>query len=137
MGETALMKAVQADSGHLEVVRLLLEHGAEVNGGNVNGTTALMMNLYEAPTPGNDQLFQLLIDRRPNVNAKSGDGTTALMVAAAFGRLGAVKTLLARGARVNERDDQGKTALAAARNNGPPNQASIILLLKQAGAREP
>jgi ankyrin repeat protein len=58
---------------------------------------------------------------------------TALMVAARLGHAEIVRLLLDRKADPNTPDFTGRTALTYARQN---NRASIMALLRKAGARE-
>ena len=68
--------------------------------------------------------------------AKSVEGETALIIAAARGDRGIVRALLERGARVNEKDIKGKTALDYAEDiSDEKRKAEIARLLKQAGAK--
>ena len=61
----------------LELVNLLLDHGANVEAHDTRGFTALMA----ASGGGQLDMAKLLIDTAPTVNAKSDDGTTALQLA--------------------------------------------------------
>ena len=60
-------------------------------------------------------------------------GATALFRASQRGHEGVVHTLLAKGADVNAKTKDGATALDAAKE---VKQKEVILLLKQAGAKE-
>ena len=64
--------------GHLEVVRLLLEAGADQNVARQNGATALM----DAAIYGHSKVVRLLLEAEADQNTATQDGTTALMVAA-------------------------------------------------------
>ena len=68
-----------------------------------------------------------------NVHAPFG-GPTALIVAARFGHIDIVETLLARGANVNAEDDYGQTALYFAKKN---SKTEIIEMLEAAGGTSP
>lgn len=73
MDETALMKA--CSKGHLEVVKALLAHQADVNVKNIYGHTALMIASWQ----NNLELVKLLIYNNAEINAKDNKGNTALM----------------------------------------------------------
>ena len=79
---TALMEA--ADEGHVEVVRLLLESGADINTQEDygNGATALM----EAAGNGHVEVVRLLLENGADTNTQNNSGRTVLMYAAWGGR---------------------------------------------------
>jgi ankyrin repeat protein len=68
-----LMHAV----GDLEMVKLLIANGADVNQKNVRGATALMA----AAIDGTASVVRYLLEQGADVNARDKDGTTALMCA--------------------------------------------------------
>jgi uncharacterized protein len=105
-GVTALMKAASG----ADVVKLLLQHGANPNFKDQEGKTALMM----AATgwgPRNAEATELLLDKGAEINSRDESGKTALMAAAGAGSPEVVKRLLERGAEANSTDYCGKTAL--------------------------
>ena len=84
-----------AFAGAVNVVRFLLEIGADPNVGGEDGNIPLV----DASLKGFDAVVSLLLDHGAGVNKVSAvSGTTALYAAASFGRLSVVKLLLARGA---------------------------------------
>lgn len=75
-GQTALMLAVS--HGRLDMVKLLVEAGADVNVRDEDGSTALMC----AAEHGSMEIVKYLMAQPDtNVNAKDNDGLTALSVA--------------------------------------------------------
>lgn len=101
VGETALMLA--SLRGETKLVERLLKRGAAVNR---PGWSALH---YAAIAP-HDEVLGVLLERGAVVDAKSPNGTTALMMAAQYGPTDGVERLLARGAGVDLRNDQGLAA---------------------------
>jgi hypothetical protein len=81
--------------GHTEVVRLLLEAGADVNVTANDGQTALM----RAADYGHVEVLQLLLAAGADVNVKSVNGITALRFATLKGNNRIVEMLKAAGAR--------------------------------------
>lgn len=122
---TALMCA--AVNGYEAIVRLLLDAGADPNGGN-EGAPLLL-----AAWRGAGSTMEVLIARGADVNARNEMGMTPLMYAAADGRAIIVKRLIERGADVNARNILGETPLAMARWR---KQAEIIEILSGLGAKE-
>jgi ankyrin repeat protein len=81
--------------GHTEVVRLLLEAGADLNRTANDGQTALM----RAADYGHVDVLQLLLDAGADVNVKSVNGITALRFATLKGNSRIIDMLKAAGAR--------------------------------------
>jgi ankyrin repeat protein len=100
-----LIKA--SKEGRLEEVTRLLNSGADVNGRDKEGDTALM----GASFWGHLDVVKLLLEKGASVNAKIKDGQTPLMAATDQGNLEVTKLLLERGADVNAMDEEGGTAL--------------------------
>ena len=124
-GVTALMLA--SDSGHLEIVRCLLERGAaNVNAADCNGMTSLMY----ASQNGHLEIARFLVERGgANVNAAQTDGGyTALMWASQMGYLEIARLLVHRaGFNINAADSHGYTALHIACAGGLEAVAELLV----------
>lgn len=94
-GEGSTPLIVACAKGHIEVAKVLLDKGADVNARNVNGWTALMA------ASANDRLdaVKLLLDRGAEVNSRHAYGHTALKLARQKNHTRIVKLLLQRGAK--------------------------------------
>lgn len=79
-------------------------------------------------------LNALLLENPNHVHSTNRNGATALALAAQFGNVEAVKTLLAAGAAVDAADIQGATGLVGATFNG---HVSTVEALLDAGASFP
>jgi serine/threonine-protein phosphatase 6 regulatory ankyrin repeat subunit B len=123
------------EARHVDAVRALIAHGADVNAKGKDGATALMAAAADGAT---DSLLALL-DAGADLHARSEFGRTPLIVAVRNAEADAVRLLLARGARVADQDLEGKTALAHARDidagEASERRTRIIALLTHAGAR--
>ena len=133
VGWPALM--VAARSGNVEITRLLLAKGADVNAKNNDGETVLMRAMLEwgRPLPPEEQKYNvipILLGHGADVNAKDKDGWTALMYAANRGYFAMVQTLLAKGADVNAKNNDGRTALMILLGNSRASDDAM-----EAGAR--
>lgn len=117
-GRNALMHGIDNE----QTVRLLLDHGTDINARNRQGKTALL----QCSRPG---VATLLISRGANVNARDAAGNTALMQVY---NTPLVTALLAHGAKVDTRNKQGETPLLIAMQYG--GTIDVISLLLQHGA---
>lgn len=113
-------------NGRLEMVKFLVDKGANVNHGAINGTAPLML----AATNGHLDVVKFLVDKGADVNAKDHKGGTPLMAAAREGHLDMVKFLVEKGADVNARGNDGETPLTLA------TKQDVVEFLKQHGAKE-
>ncbi|KAL5592674.1 hypothetical protein FOBRF1_013700 [Fusarium oxysporum] len=120
---------LSAEEGHKEMVKLLLDNGADVNaqGGGLYGTA-----LQGASTEGHEPIMKLLLDKGADVNAQVEEHGTALQGASAGGHEPIVKLLLDNGADVNAHGGGlYGTALQAAAVEG---HEQIVKLLFDNGA---
>lgn len=93
--------------GRVDVIEELLRHGADPNGRNQDGWTAL----HVAANNDNGELIDLLIASGSDVAATTKSGETALHIATARLGLNAAERLLEQGADPNATNAQGTTAL--------------------------
>lgn len=124
---TALMEA--AKSGHMRLVRLLIEKGAEVNLVHKGYGTAPTF----AAAKGRTKVVKLLLAQGALVDALGNNGATALILAARSGHTPVVRALVGKGADVNAQDNDGNTALIVvprSRWQKNKHQKTVDLLLK-------
>ena len=91
-GQTAVMWA--AWEGHTDVVRTLVEHGADVDARTTTGYTALLFAARE----GDRETTEALLEAGADINAAAWDGTTALVVATIRRQTAHAAFLLSHGA---------------------------------------
>lgn len=104
-GETALAEAaVGRTAGHVETVRLLLDHGAKTDLG-------IGCGLGTAAARGNLEIVRLLLDSKPDLSKGDVYGHTPLHLAASEGQSQIVTMLIHAGANVNAPDKAGRTPL--------------------------
>lgn len=93
-GNCPLMGACQG--GHLAIVKLLLERGANIDQEDRHGQTSLI----KAAENGHLEVVKFLLDNKCNVNHRDTEGNTALILAAQKGHLEVSQLLGSRGGRM-------------------------------------
>ena len=122
-GTTALIACLQAyhykdkDVNLKEVVRMLVDAGADPNLADNKGKTPLIANSQ------NLDIAQMLIAHGANVNARASDGFTPLLNA---GTVELTRFLLEHGADPFAKDDRGETALDWAKQMNRKDQAALL-----------
>lgn len=144
-----------SDRGHLDNVRVLLDHGADPNLADKNGdvphriatnnkhreVAALLeargaklqlVELISLASHGTDAEFLSMLERPVNVNVANDDKRRALHEAAEHGRFAIVRALLERGADIDAADSDGWTALMEAADMGHLAIVELLLDLEAA-----
>jgi ankyrin repeat protein len=119
-GMTALIAV--SPTRHTEMVKLLLDKGADVNA-ETAGFTALSF----ASSVGRTEIVKLLLDKGANVNVIPIDGVTPLISASSGGYVEIVKLLLDKGADVNANPNNRLTALMFALGRGNTELTKLLL----------
>jgi uncharacterized protein (TIGR02145 family) len=111
------------NGGNLDIVRQLLEKGADVNA-EYGGQTALMF----ASSHGRIDLVKLLLDKGANVNSRLAGGFSALYGASGYGKTDVVQLLLDKGADANAKNKvDDATPLYIAARGGYRDTAAVLL----------
>jgi len=124
---------IAAGHGHFDIVKILVENGANVNAKDLMGFTPL----HSAIMGNHLAIVKFLIENGADINAKAenelpgGTGWTPLHLAASSGNLDIVKYLIDHGADVNAKDDVWFTPLHEAARFG---HSSVVELLIHHGA---
>ena len=114
--------------GHVQIIKLLHEYGAQVDLQNNQGWTALM----QASQNGRCEVVRLLHEYGAQVDLQNNGGWSALMAASADGHCEVVKLLHEYGAHVDLQNNDGLSALMAASYCG---HFEVVKLLLQYGAQ--
>jgi uncharacterized protein len=142
-GQTSFVRA--ALSGDIDVMRLLLEHGADPNIATTQGTTALMAASGINWIPGQTfshsegeyvEAVELCLEGGANVNAANSLGLTAMHGAANRGWESIIRILADHGARLDVKDNAGRTPMTFAEGvflavRPPEAKPKAVALLKQ------
>ena len=113
--------------GNIEVVRFLLEKGADMDKATNNGTYPLLMACLE----GHLEVVQLLADKGADIDRALNNSCTPLYIACWKGRLEVARLLLEKGADVNKATNDGATPLYIACKKG---HLEVVGLLVERGA---
>lgn len=117
-------------SKRADVVTALLEHGADVNAASADGKTALHRAVQAKQNVG------LLLGVGASVHSNTAHGTTPLHIAASLASVKTMRNLLRSGAKVNEPNTSGSTALHLTCAGQQPRVAAAVDLLLRSGASE-
>ncbi|XP_071656628.1 B-cell lymphoma 3 protein-like [Patagioenas fasciata] len=119
---------VAVGSGAPESVRLLLDHGADVDAVDIKSGRSPLLHAVERNSL---EMAELLIQRGARVNAQCYAGCTALHAAAGRALPGLLRLLLRNGADTGVRNGHNETPLALA------GSAQVIDILRGKAARPP
>jgi len=142
-GETPFVRA--ALSGDIEVMRLLLENGADPNIATTQGSTALMAASGINWIPGQTytrseadyvEAVRLCLEHSAPVNAANSLGLTAMHGAANRGWVSIMQILADHGAKLDAKDKEGRTPMTYAQGiflaiRPPVTKPEAVALLKK------
>lgn len=124
-GETPL--AYISQQGDVEIVKLLISNGADINAQNKKGQSAINI----AFNWRHIKIVILLLNLGANANLRTEQGDTILINAIHRNEPNVVELLLNNGMNTEDRDKRGDTALIIAARSKKPN---IVKLLIEYGA---
>jgi len=122
------LKCAAGRPNHADVVRYLLESGANPNLADSHGQTPLI----SAAEQNQLENIKLLVAHGAALNGQDNRGFTALRAAAEYDRVDIARVLIDSGADVNIRDNEGLSPLGAATKYG---YSDLKNLLQQKGAK--
>lgn len=113
---------------NLQIVKVLLDAGAEINLSNDDGTTPLM---YAVTSNSNNEIVKLMIKRQVLINQINDKGENALIYAIRYSSNPeeTIKILLEGGIDVSRRDVNGKTAYDYALKRDILSQDTLKLII--------
>ena len=124
-GVTALWSAAAA--GHFDIVRLLVQYGANVNHQTVSGSTPIRAACFV----GDLDIVKYLVDNGADFTVTNNWNNTCLMIACYKGHNDVVQCLLKRGVDPHGKDKLGYTALHHSAEGG---NVEIVKLLIEFGS---
>ena len=115
---------------HIEIARLLLQNGADVNAKSNYGNTPL----HWAASYGHVDILHLLVENGADLEAQSISGYRVLHSAALHGHLPFIQELISRyHVDINARENDGRTALTLASQGDPHPHPPVITFLESNG----
>jgi len=117
-----------AAAGHLEIVKLLVKSGANVNSTTKTNSTPLRAACFD----GHFEIVKYLVEHNADIEVANRHGHTCLMIACYKGHYKIAKFLIDIGADVNRKSVKGNTALHDCAESG---SLDIMKLLLNSGAR--
>lgn len=120
LGNTPLFYASQ--KGARDIVKLLVENGADVNLANNHSSTPL----HIVSQSGNKEIVAVLLENGADINGTDKEGKTPLIYSLADGRTEFTKFLLSKGADKNIKDNAGYSALDYATSRGLRDTIALL-----------
>jgi len=117
-----------AAAGHLDIVKLLVKSGANVNSTTKTNSTPLRAACFD----GHYEIVKYLVEHNADIEVANRHGHTCLMIACYKGHFKIAKYLIEIGADVNRKSVKGNTALHDCAESG---SLDIMKLLLISGAR--
>jgi ankyrin repeat protein len=109
--------------GNFEIIKFLVENGADLNAQDVNKNTALMYaTLYNY-----NEIAEYLITQGSNLNLKNNQQCNPLHVAASVGNIYIIKMLYERGMDLNTVDHNGNSPIFISTINNYPEAVKYFL----------
>ncbi|XP_029414483.1 ankyrin repeat and SOCS box protein 3 isoform X1 [Nannospalax galili] len=115
---------VAVENGQIDVLRLLLRHGANVNGSH---SMCGWNSLHQASFQGNVEIIKLLLRKGANKECQDDFGITPLFVAAQYGKLESLNIFISSGSNVNCQALDKATPLFIAAQEGHTECVELLL----------
>lgn len=112
-----------ASKNNKDIVKLLLDNGAQINETNFNEETPLIIATYKC----NYDVVELLLDNGADINKTGNNKDTPLMIAIGENNYDVVELLLEKGADINKTGYKGDTPLSVAINIGNDDIVKLLL----------
>jgi hypothetical protein len=122
-GITPLMEAAML--GQADIVKLLLDHHANIEVSNVIGNTSLIV--AAAQRGASADVVRLLLANHADIEATNDSGTTPLLMAAHHGNIDVARLLIDAHANLEAVNKRGMTPLQMAAEGGQTEMVKLLL----------
>jgi len=112
-----------SENRHVDLARMLVEHGADVSAQRKDGSTALRLASFNDDV----DLARTLVERGADASAQDEDGSSVLHLASHSGHVDLAQMLVEHGANVSAHRKDGSTALHLASYNGHVDLARMLI----------
>ncbi len=113
-GVCALIMVVEIIRHNIDIAKILLDHGANINNICLEKWSPLM----HASVEGDPIMVELFLDHGAEINHACNNNITSIMLASFHGKKVAVQLLASKGADISILDNDGNTAIMSATQNG-------------------
>lgn len=120
-GFSPLYRACQ--KGHLEVVKVLISHGANIESKKGDGSSCLYISSQENRL----EVVKYLLEQGADIEATFRAGFTSLYIAAQKGHLEIVRCLIEHGAKMDAAAEKGATPIYIACQNGHKDVVEYLI----------
>lgn len=111
------------DKGNVDLVELIMNHGANVNMQDNDGWSALLL----ASRYGHGDVVKKLLDNGAEVNIRNNNKSSPLMLACRNGYSFVAQVLINKGAEVNMKNNDNWSSLMLASHNGHIDTVKVLL----------
>ncbi|KAM6207571.1 ankyrin repeat and SOCS box protein 3 isoform 2-T2 [Sarcoramphus papa] len=119
-----LLVRAAVENGHADIVKFLLQHGANVKGPH---SWSGWNSLHQASFQGCTEIMKILLEKGASKECKDDFGITPLFVAAQYGKLESLRLLVSHGADVNCQAKDRATPLLIAAQEGHLECVELLL----------
>lgn len=112
-----------ATMGRFDIVRVLVEHGADINHTTKSNSTPIRGAAYD----GHTEIVEYLTNKGADIHKANNCGQSPLSIAAAMERCECVKFLLKKGANVHQKGHNEDTPLHVCVESGSYNVSKLLV----------
>jgi len=121
-GMCSIVMVLDSPIHTIDIAKLLLEHGANINNICLEKWSPLMY----ASVEGDPIMVELFLDHGAEINHMCNDNITSIMLASFYGKKVTVQLLMSKGANITTMDNDGNTAIMSATKEGHTEVVEVL-----------